>query len=817
MPPIQISSKHVRILAGLSLLLLALTALVLWHESEGARPWKKFQRAFLALDREMSRAERAQVAQQPDSKEKTEQLALLDQRMQGLSCQPIAIRQLWLQDLGVSDRCITCHLGVESPRFQDARQPFTSHPGSHLAADRHPVDRFGCVSCHDGQDVALTVADAHGETALWLKPVLRGEMAEASCRRCHAYDDKVPAHVAFPEAPHLTRGKNLYLEKGCMGCHVLQGFERQQRIGPILDRVAEKAHPGWIAEWLLLPRDYLPRTIMPFFDLKPEQVARLNAYLAERQTQVKETAPPAGNGARGKELLHEVGCLACHAVGDQGGSFGPDLSRVAEKLAGPGWLSRWLDDPAAFDRETAMPDFRLRPEQIADLNAYLLTLRRQDSAVGRTDPALAEEGKALFTTLGCTGCHKIEGLPYGFPRSPEHTGFADKGMEMFDFGHVKDIPQTRAAWTAKKLAVPRAFSTETIQLEMPDFALSEDEICDLRVFLLSLGLHEAPAKYHKSLWRTADPLLVGMRTVEKFNCTGCHKFGLSSREIDLKELPENDYLWAAATVVLEDVVVDETTSWPKGTRLDETRTAALLAADPEAGRQLFFQRWFIDGDTAGYLLDAGIERLPVLGLGEGDIVGLYKDLNFAPPILHFEGRKVQPNWLYAFLDNPYAIRPLTRATMPTFNLSPDEISGLVAFFSAKEGLGANHYFAVDELNLQQTEKGEAVFRLCLQCHAFDQQRIEDKTGFEDLKGPNLAEVKRRLRPDYIREWVRFPDLIIPGTQMKNFFYDFDIDNRFEEISRDETGLTGIPPEEKIDLMARFLMNPFKNARLSIQR
>ncbi len=817
MPPIRISSKHARLLAGLSLLLLALTALVLWHEAEGARPWKKFQRAFVSLDQGITASERAQAAGQADNAEKTAQLALLDQRLQGLGCQAVAIRQLWLPELGVSDRCTTCHLGVESPRFREAAQPFRSHPDRHLAADRHPVERFGCVSCHDGQDVALTVADAHGETAPWLKPVLRGELAEASCRRCHGYDDKVPAHIAFPEAPHLTNGKNLYLDKGCMGCHVVQGFERQQRIGPILDRVAEKAADGWIRDWIRQPKAYLPKTIMPFFDLNEGESARLTAFLAARRGGTQPPAATPGDVGRGKELLHEVGCLACHAVGDQGGSFGPDLSRVAEKLTGPDWLWHWLGDPAAYDRETAMPNFRLSPAQIADLNAYLLTLRRQEPQQFQADPALAEEGKALFTTLGCTGCHKVEGLPYGFPRSPEHTGFADKGMEMFDFGHVGDIPRTRAAWTAKKLVQPRAFSTETIKLVMPDFALSDDERRDLRVFLLSLAAREAPVKYQKPFWQGDDPLLTGMRTVEKYNCTGCHKFGLTSREIDLRELPENDYLWAATTVVLEDVTAENGTLWRKGAQLNEAQATALLAADPEAERSLFRQRWFIDEDSAAYLLDAGIERLPVLGLGEGDIVGLYKDLNFAPPLLHHEGRKAQPDWLHAFLATPYPVRPLTKATMPTFNLTAAERSGLVAFFTAKEGLSAHPYCAIDELDLKQTTRAEAVFKLCLQCHAFDQQRIADKAGFEDLKGPNLAEVKRRLRPDYIRDWVRFPELVIPGTQMKNFFYDFDIDNRFSEIGRDETGLSDISPEEKIELMARFLMNPFKNARLSVQR
>jgi hypothetical protein len=86
-----------------------------------------------------------------------------------------------------------------------------------------------------------------------------------------------------------------------------------------------------------------------------------------------------------------------------------------------------------------------------------------------------------------------------------------------------------------------------------------------------------------------------------------------------------------------------------------------------------------------------------------------------------------------------------------------------------------------------------------------------------LKGPNLAEVKRRLRPEYIKQWIKFPELVIPGTQMKNFFYYFDIYARFEKLEQDETGFPEIPPDKKIDMMAQFLMNPFMGTTLSATR
>jgi hypothetical protein len=53
--------------------------------------------------------------------------------------------------------------------------------------------------------------------------------------------------------------------------------------------------------------------------------------------------------------------------------------------------------------------------------------------------------------------------------------------------------------------------------------------------------------------------------------------------------------------------------------------------------------------------------------------------------------------------------------------------------------------------------------------------------------------------------------------MKNFFYYFDIYARFEELEKDETGFPEIQPEEKIAMMARFLMNPFMGTTLAAGR
>lgn len=57
-----------------------------------------------------------------------------------------------------------------------------------------------------------------------------------------------------------------------------------------------------------------------------------------------------------------------------------------------------------------------------------------------------------------------------------------------------------------------------------------------------------------------------------------------------------------------------------------------------------------------------------------------------PPPLIRQGERVQPNWLYQFLLNPYPIRPHVALRMPRFNMSGDEARAIVNYFAAADRL-----------------------------------------------------------------------------------------------------------------------------------
>lgn len=632
----------------------------------------------------------------------------------------------------------------------------------------------------------------------------------------------IAENSVLQDAPIYSKGRTLFLKNNCLGCHMLQGHQRSKSIGPPLTEIATKTDPAWLQYWVKKPKQYLAGTVMPDFELQDSEINAMTTYLfnlSSKKSGGDSTEPlpgPSTESTRGKKLFKTIGCLGCHSLDGKDDNFGPDLSRLGEKTSTE-WLFRWIQEPNRYWPETAMPNLRVSVDNTRDLIAYLVSQKGPDPITPEpivSSTELIDQGRNLIQTKGCTGCHQIESFELGF-NAPHLNGIGSKRVDELVFADT-DIAHTLADWLALKVKNPRAFNSEKMPTLMPNGGFNDEETEALLTFLLSLKKFDIPEEFVKVLHDPQDPIVRGKLLVEQNNCTGCHKIGLDVQEVAIDDNFPEGFFWSAANYALEDITVNDKTFYAKGDELSDQQVQELLSMEADLDKSLFFHRWFVDYDTSGYLMDMGLKSIKLRGIGEGHIMSNYKDLNFAPPILHYEGLKVQQNWLGEFLDNPYPVRPLTKATMPTFNFSDKDISELQEFFAAKDGLDKS-YFVPKELAGSQVDKAEGVFKLCLQCHYFDQERLTDQEGFGDLKGPNLAEIKRRLHPDYIKQWVKFPELIIPTTQMKNFFYEFDIDNRFEEINGDETGITDISQPEKIEMMSRFLMNPYKNSKLSIQR
>jgi cytochrome c len=92
-----------------------------------------------------------------------------------------------------------------------------------------------------------------------------------------------------------------------------------------------------------------------------------------------------GDPNRGKAAIERYGCNSCHnipGVSGPKGMVGPPLDHMATRsfIAGkfpnnPQTMITWLQNPPAFDAQTAMPNLGVTEADSRDITAYLYTLK----------------------------------------------------------------------------------------------------------------------------------------------------------------------------------------------------------------------------------------------------------------------------------------------------------------------------------------------------------------------------------------------------------------------------------------------------------
>jgi len=345
---------------------------------------------------------------------------------------PSGIKQVIVQELGVVDRCTTCHVAIDKPQLALAEEPFTAHPGNLLKS--HPVEKFGCTTCHWGQGLATEADAAHGDVMYWEKPLLRGSLVQASCFQCHGDLDAVKAHV-----PQLARGKEVFEAVGCFGCHAVNKFGREfgGTISQDLSEVGSKPYELITADYEMMdpPHDRIhwllrkinhPRTLNP--GVRPQD-------LPEGEEEVYPSAMPYYGFEAG-----EVEALATFMLALT------DTDYPASYVRGP--------------KPEAQPSYG-SPE---------------------------EKGKAVFHRFGCNGCHGLEGF------GGRHNWNAGLGSEIPPLLYVKgyyedDVESLKDVIRNGRQPTPRSdlYSPYPL-LYMPSWKerISEEEIDALVAYLFSL-------------------------------------------------------------------------------------------------------------------------------------------------------------------------------------------------------------------------------------------------------------------------------------------------------------------------------------------
>lgn len=202
---------------------------------------------------------------------------------------------------------------------------------------------------------------------------------------------RVPAQTRFDTiSESAIRGKHLFDRKNCMGCHTILG--EGGYYAPELTKVYERRGPQFIKAMLEDPEKLYPgqRKMVAYKELTEQDREDFVAFFKwigemdlngfppkPKLAQVSVPSEPGTSSVpqgQTRPKVFDQMCLACHAIGGQGGNVGPALDKVGAKM-NQDEFKTWLTDPNSVRPGTLMPKLPLTPEQIAELSAYLTELK----------------------------------------------------------------------------------------------------------------------------------------------------------------------------------------------------------------------------------------------------------------------------------------------------------------------------------------------------------------------------------------------------------------------------------------------------------
>jgi cytochrome c2 len=456
----------------------------------------------------------------------------------------------------VVDRCESCHLGIRAPitiRPADmmatgrGRRPdrlaraFTSHPNNELLRIHNP-DKFGCSSCHWGNGRATTSMEkGHGENRFWMHPLFKRENAEAGCNQCHTNDRVLQG------ATTLNEGKDLFYQRGCVGCHRYEGFDREsdaltnarQLAKQLEDEVTANEHEAKVSR--------AESSAPGVSDERATQLLARAESLVVTNSQIE---------AR----IDQLNTQARFLMQDQK-KVGPNLKDARLKLRKE-WIPVWLQDPQAFRPGTKMPTYwyltgdkargvivpvNQQEDERKAIAAYIWQ-SAFDGQLPPQQPGDKAHGEELFKTRGCLACHSVgEGeQKLGGEFAANLTRVGEK--ENYEYV-VRWVHNPRERWapycpkekrdltpedyrkngkdfvfdTTKHTRCPNDGAELQVQnmTVMPNFRLADGDARDIATYLVSLS----PQANYPAAPFMDDPALAskGKTLIKQYGCAGCHE------------------------------------------------------------------------------------------------------------------------------------------------------------------------------------------------------------------------------------------------------------------------------------------------------
>jgi mono/diheme cytochrome c family protein len=421
---------------------------------------------------------------------------------------------------------------------------------------RFLLAQFRCLKCHASSEAAdkgampelamdapslFNVGDRLDATwmAAWIKDprslrpdahmpkLFSGPAAQQSAQDIAAYLQSLRAAQSLePVTPgDAKNGGRIFANLDCVACHVPPGGKEDSSRISLRDAEA-KFRPRALREYLLNPTAHYAWNPMPNFHLSDAEAADLETYLHLGRHEPELALLPVVNIANGKTLVASMGCLSCHAIGQE-----KNTAKAIDLIAinGDAKKKGCLGDEAT--RGNA-PDFTLSAERRNALQAFFATDR--SSLKQRCAPEFADRQMAA---MRCTACHSRDGnesllaqgldaestaLHQKYPNPPvteRDLLAADQRPPLLTWTGEKLRPEWMAQFIAGKIPYkPRYY----LRARMPSFAARAD--------LIATGLaeqHGCPPTLPPIAQSDPQQAEIGRQLCGKvpnqgFSCIQCH-------------------------------------------------------------------------------------------------------------------------------------------------------------------------------------------------------------------------------------------------------------------------------------------------------
>jgi mono/diheme cytochrome c family protein len=617
-------------------------------------------------------------------------------------------------------------------------------------------------------------------------------------------------------ADAVKGGRLLLSELNCLSCHrpdAGQEDKLPRKQAPILDGVGGRVRRSYLRKFLRDPRAIKPGTTMPnLFAAVPEaeraeKIEALVHFLAATGT-LKRERPDRRASFVGKQLYHQVGCVACHGSRDDRGNpskllaSSVPLGDLGAKYALSS-LARFLGNPHEVRPSGRMPG-TLNEEEAKQVASYLLQ--------GQSYPELPMnmtytyyEGKwdnlPDFAQLKPLASGKAAGFDLSVARRPEDFALrfegylhidragdyqvhltSDDGSKLFFddklavandglHGPTTVSALVKLAKGTHKLTagVFNAGSGVELRIEIEGPGLSRQDVAELVTLTPQRDpkpvVKAGPPEENDDFPLKPELVEKGRELFASIGCANCHSLNDGGKTIaSNRTAPALNRLRGTGGCLASEPA--------KGLpcySLNAAQRSALAAALKAKPVARSTPEETIDRTMTTLNCYACHQRGKEGGVEEGInsfFVTVQPEMGEEgrlPPALNDVGAKLRPDYLQHIFENGAHDRPYMLTRMPRFGSS--NVVGLIEAFARADKDKVAPVAKVTfgkPMNRVKTEArkmcgGSSLG--CVKCHTFAGHKAEGVQGIDMLLMP------RRLQHDWFYRYLLDPQKLRPGTRM----------------------------------------------------